>query len=92
MKIISWNIRILGEENLVDVLIQETRTGSFDICFIKSLWSSNGICWITVEFFGRSSGMLIMWDDTKINAMEFIKGGYTLSVKFSFLSGKEIEF
>lgn len=63
------------------ILIQETKKDEFDSDFIKSLWSSKEIGWEFVESYGKSGGILTMWDDSKIVVTESMKGGYSPSVK-----------
>lgn len=65
------------------VLIQESKNENFELCFIKSLWSSKDIGWDFVELFGTTGGMLTMWDTNKLSpsVTETLKGGYSLSVK-----------
>lgn len=101
MKIISWNTRglkaaskrlalknFLKKHNPELVLIQESKCEEFDITFIKSIWSSKDIGWEFVESFGKSGGILTMWDESKISIIETLKGGYSLSVKCLTLAKK----
>lgn len=102
MKIVSWNIKGLGDYskqlavkhlnmkiNPELVLIQETKKEAFKVEAIKKLWSSKDIGWSFVEAYGRSGGLLlIMWDESKISVIETLKGGYTLSVKCKTLCKK----
>lgn len=85
------NSKQVGIKNLILkhnpdlVLIQETKRVNFDPIFMKSIWSSKNVGWIFVESFGRSGGMLILWDECKISMLEYLKGGYTLSIKLQKL-------
>lgn len=92
MKIISWNIRGLGEcskrislkkflqHHCPDmVLFQETKIWTFDRKLIKSMWISKDINWANVESNGWSGGLLVLWDESKMNVLEVLKGGYSLS-------------
>lgn len=91
MKIVSWNTalkHLLKKINLDLVLIQETKRDLFDIDFIKSLWSSKDVGWVFVEAYGKSGGILTMWDESKILVIEVLKGGYSLSVKCSTIYKK----
>ena len=62
-------------------MIQETKMPDIDYQIIKSIWSLNNIGWSFVEAYGKSGGLLIMWDESKVTPLEFPKGGYSLSVK-----------
>lgn len=79
MKIVSWNTREFGDaskwlafkrflkkHNPDLVQIQESKRDEFDIVFIKSFWSSKDIGWEFVESFGKSGGVLTMWDESKL--------------------------
>lgn len=94
MKILSWNTRGIGDQskqmtlkrllqtlNPDIVLIQGTKRDSFDSNFIKLLWSSKEVDWTFIEACGKSGGMLIMWDESKLLVIETLKGGFTLLVK-----------
>ena len=96
MKIVSWNTRGLSDvskrlalkrfvkkHNPNLVLIQESKRDEFDAAFIKSLWRSKEIGWQFVESYGKSGGILIKWDESKISIMETLNGGYSLSVKLN---------
>lgn len=98
MKIIFWKTRGLNDKSKLTtlkhfiqnqhpnlVLIQETKCQEFDQQFLKALWSSNGIGWISVEAYGKSKGLLLMWDESKVTPLELLKGGYSLSIKFMTL-------
>lgn len=65
------------------VLMQETKREHFDNSFIKLLWSSKEIGWSFVESLGKSGDIIIMWYERKISVVEFLQGGYSLSVKCS---------
>ena len=80
MKILSWNTRGFGDHtkqitlkkmlqtlNPNLVLIQETKRDSFDPNFIKLLWSSKDVGWIFIEAYGKSGGILTMWDESKLS-------------------------
>ena len=101
MKIISWNTRVimgqlkrlaieklLKKVNLDIVMIHETKREEIDCCIIKALWSSKGIGWDLVEANGRSGGLLIMWNKSKLSVMEVLKRGYSISIKCSTINRK----
>lgn len=52
-----------------------------DQIFIKLIWSSNDFGWSFVEAFGKSGGILTIWDESKVALLEFLKRWYCLSVK-----------
>lgn len=96
MKILSWNTRGLGDiskgtslkhflqhNDPFIVMIQETKNADpFTSKFSKSLLSSNEINWARLESIGKS-GVLTMWDESKVQILEICKGGYTLSNRVS---------
>ena len=101
MKIISWNTRgIMGQSKQLDiknllkklnpdiVLIQETKRKEIDSCIIKALWSSKGIGWELVEAIGRSRGLLIIYDESKLSIIKVLKRDYSLSIKCSTINRK----
>ncbi|TYK03825.1 exodeoxyribonuclease-like [Cucumis melo var. makuwa] len=59
---------VLKNSNPDVVMIQESKMKSFDVVFIKSLWSSRDIGWERMEFGGSSgaslcASRLISWDN-----------------------------
>lgn len=70
------------------VCIKVTKNSSFDRRFIKSLWSSRDVNWVDIGSYGRSGGLLILWDGSKVEVVDVLKGGYSLLVKVSFLQNK----
>lgn len=81
-------MRLVQNTNSNMVLIQETKRDSFDIDFIKSLWSSKDMGWVFVEAYGKSGEMFTMWDESKISITEVCEGGYSLSIKCTTISRK----
>lgn len=93
MKIISWNVRGLGEwgkrKDIKDfllncspniVLLQETKlkeVGAFDI---RSIWGVRCKDWIFLPSCGASGGVLIMWDTKFASKVEAIYGSFSVSV------------
>lgn len=90
MKIISWSTRGLGDQskqlalkrlilktNSDLVLIQETKKEAIEPDIIKAIWSSKDIRWIFVEAYRKFGGLLTMWDESKVTALESLKGGYS---------------
>lgn len=87
IKILSWNTRELVDQskhlalkrslkklNPNLVLIQETKRDTFDSSIIRALWSSKDIGWTFVEAYGKTGGILTMWDESKISVVEVLKG------------------
>lgn len=53
-----------------------------DLTLIKAIWSSKDISLAFVDSCKNSSGILTMWDESKVKMIETLKGGYSLSVQF----------
>lgn len=103
MKILSWNIRGIGNEKkqlkikkfvknqCPDVVfLQETKAQLIDKPMIKSLWSSKDIGWSSLDSIGKAGGLLITWDESKICVKEVMEGSFSLSICISFSSSIEV--
>lgn len=66
------------------VLIQESKKEEVDLSLTKAIWSSKDIGWAFVESC-KNSGKLC-GDQSKVQMIEVLKGGFTISVHFSTLS------
>ena len=50
-----------------------------NIRIIKCSWSSISIKWLFKKAKGRTSGILLMWDDMKYNVVNCIEGSFSIS-------------
>ncbi|KAL4609846.1 hypothetical protein ACB092_08G010200 [Castanea dentata] len=82
VKIISWNIRGLNEQdkrlrvrNLIRkwepgvVCLQETKMGLINRAVVRSLWGGH-VDWSYLGSCGASGGVLVMWDTRVVNKTE----------------------
>ncbi|XP_028107640.1 uncharacterized protein LOC114306563 [Camellia sinensis] len=74
MKIVSWNIRVLGriekrmrikefirQRNIDMVLFQETKRSEMSELFVKSLWLEDLVDFMAVNADGITGGLLCVW-------------------------------
>lgn len=54
-----------------------------------SIWSSRDIEWAKLDAEGSSGGLFVLWDTSKVEAKETLKGVLSLSILFSFSNSKE---
>ncbi|KAL5716197.1 hypothetical protein ACHQM5_017921 [Ranunculus cassubicifolius] len=104
--ILSWNIRgsrssekakllrrLVRKKRPVIVALQETKRGGLDHRVLKQLWGNKPHGWAEVPSIGASGGMVIIWDSLRLQALEILKGDYSLSVRFKDLDlGEEWAF
>ena len=96
LKIISWNVRGLNEQdkklrvrNLIRkwgpdlVCLQETKMGLINRAVIRSLWGGQHVDWSYLGSCGASGGVLLMWDTRVVNKMEEAAGRFSISCKFT---------
>ena len=96
VKIISWNVRGLNEQdkrlrvrNLIRkwgpdvVCLQETKMGLINRAVLRSLWGSQHVDWSYLGSCGAFGGVLVMWDTRVVNKMEEAVGRFSVSCKFT---------
>ena len=101
MKIISWNVRGLNEQdkrlkvrNLIRkwgpdvVCLQETKMGLINRAVIRSLWGGQHVNWSYLGSCGASGGVLVMWDTRVVNKIEEVVGRFSVSCKFTSVSNQ----
>ena len=92
VKIISWNVRGLNEQdkrlgvrNLIRrwgldvVCFQETKMGLINRAVIHRLWGGQYVDWSYLGSCGASGGVLVMWDTQLVNKMEEVVGRFLIS-------------
>ena len=101
VKIISWNVRKLNEQDkrlkvrsLIRkwgpdvVCLQETKMGLINRAVIRSLWGGQHVDWSYLGSCGAFGGVLVMWDTRVVNKMEEAVGRFSVSCKFTSVSGQ----
>ena len=101
VKIISWNVRELNEQdkrlrvrNLIRrwgldvVCLQETKMGLINRAVIHSLWGGQHVDWSYLGSCGASGRVLVMWDTQVVNKMEEAVGRFSVSCKFTSVSNQ----
>ena len=96
VKIISWNVRGLNEQdkrlrvrNLIRrwgldvVCFQETKMGLINRAVSRSLWGGQHVDWSYLGSCGAFGGVLVMWDTRVVNKMEEAVGRFSVSCKFT---------
>jgi exonuclease III len=94
MKIVSYNIRGLGggvkrkaikkiiREEGVDMLcVQETKVVVVDFSFCSSLWGADDIDWVSKPSVGNSGGLLICWLKSSFQVMNSFSGSGFIGVQ-----------
>ncbi|XP_030970526.1 uncharacterized protein LOC115990899 [Quercus lobata] len=92
VKIISWNVRGLNEQdkrlwvrNLIRswrpdiVCLQETKMELITRVVIRSLWGGQHVDWSYLGSCGASRGVLLMWDTRVVDKVEEAVGHFSVS-------------
>ncbi|XP_010263157.1 PREDICTED: uncharacterized protein LOC104601500 [Nelumbo nucifera] len=95
MKIVSWNVRGLGnarkralikevlrKENPDIFLIQESKLMTIDKRWVRSVWRANGLSWVMSPSWGSSGGIVTLWKDEVLEGVEELMGRFSVSIKF----------
>ena len=95
LKIVSWNVRGLNEQekqlqvsNLIRkwkadiVCLQETKMELINRGVICSLWGGQHVDWLYLGSMGASGGVLLMWDNRVVEKLEEAVGRFSVSCKF----------
>ena len=99
LKIISWNVRGLNDQdkrlrvrNLVrkwgqDVIcLQETKMELITKAMICNLWGDHHVDWSYLGSCGAFGGVLLMWDTRVVNKVEEAVWQFSVSCKFTSVS------
>ncbi|BFG20710.1 hypothetical protein CerSpe_069840 [Prunus speciosa] len=102
MKIVSWNVRGLGDRKkravikkvlkkcgAYIVMLQETKKMLIDRKLIGNIWGSKFREWICLPSIGSSGGILIVWNTKAVKVKESLLGSYTVSINCADSEGKE---
>lgn len=94
-KILSWNIRGLGDDLKITtirnairrnhasiVTIQETKKELIDDTLVRKLWGNNGCDYVYLPSEGRSGGILVMWNRAILAMEDNLIGAFSVSIKF----------
>lgn len=94
-KILSWNIRGLGEDpkivavrnailknNPTICTIQETKKELVDDSLIRSIWGSNRCDYVFLPSEGASGGIIVMWKEGILIMEDYLIGAFSVSIKF----------
>ena len=100
MLIISWNVRginarpkralvkeLLAKFNPDVVILQETKVSSVDRQLVKSVWSSRFVGWASLEAYGSSGGILILWKEDSLTVDDSIQGEFSVSIHCKLNAG-----
>ena len=95
LKILSWNVRGLNEQekrlqvrNLIRhwkadiVYLQKTKLELITQGIIHSLWGGQHVDWVYFGFVGASGGVLVMWDRRVVEIVEEAVGDFLVSCRF----------
>lgn len=94
MKIISWNVRGLGDPdkrsiisffalNKVDIImLQETKSVSFTNRLAVSLAGRHFDQWVSVDAINTAGGLCLGWNSGLLEGFEVVRGNFFLTVKF----------
>ncbi|XP_026402743.1 uncharacterized protein LOC113298262 isoform X2 [Papaver somniferum] len=95
LKVLSWNIRGLGQDpkvvavrnvilknNPAIVTIQESKWEVIDDKLIRSLWGSNRCNYVYQASEGASGGIIIMWKEGVVVMGDHLIGVFSLSIEF----------
>ena len=95
LKIVSWNVRGLNEQdkrlrvrNMFRkwkaniVCLQETKLELINRGVIFSLWGGHHVDWLYLGSVGASGGVLLMWDNRVVEKLEEAVGRFSVSCKF----------
>ena len=93
LRLLSWNVRGLNNprkrlvcKNLLKewkcdiVCLQETKVASIDIAFVRSLWGSPFIDWVSLDVVQSLGGVLLVWDKRVLEKLDVIVGQFSVSV------------
>ena len=95
MRIVSWNVRGLNEQdkrlwvrNLIQnwkadiVCLEETKLELINRGVICSLWGGQHVDWLCLGFVGASGGVLLMWDNRVVDKVKEAVGHFSVSCRF----------
>ena len=101
LRIVSWNVRGLNEQDkwlrvrsLVRkwkadfVCLQETKMELINRGVISSLWGGQYLDWLYLGSVGVSGGILLMWDNRVVDKVEEAVGRFSVSVSLSLVNSK----
>ena len=93
LRLPSWNVRGLNNprkrlvcKNLLKewkcdiVCHQETKVASLDTAFVRSLWGSPFIDWVSLDVVQSLGGVLLIWDKRVFEKLDVIVGQFSASV------------
>jgi exonuclease III len=95
LKILSWNVRGLNEEEkrmrmkglirewMEDIVyLQETKLQFINREVLRSLWGCTHVDWCFLESRGASRGILIMWDRSVVEKLDDCVGRFIVACSF----------
>lgn len=100
MRIVTWNIRGIGNANkrgLIKeeimalnpdfLILQETKRESFSRGEVAGIWSSRFKEWVTLDSVGASGGIAIIWDRRRTKVIDSMVGEYSVSIHVAEADG-----
>ena len=66
------------------VLLQETKRGSWDKCFLVSVWKGGERDWAVLPTCRTLGGVVIIWDLIKFECSEKVTESFFVSIKLKF--------
>ena len=69
------------------VILQKSKVSTVNRHLVKSVWSSWFVGWATLEAYGSSGGILILWKEDSITVVDSIQGQFSISIHWKFNAG-----
>ena len=92
VNVISWNVRgachrdkrakirrVLNKYKADVVILQETKKFDWSDSDILQVWGQKEVQWLNFPAYGRSGGMLLLWDPQVCMLEDSLSGDYTIS-------------
>ncbi|KAK9934053.1 hypothetical protein M0R45_021214 [Rubus argutus] len=102
MRILSWNVRGLGSKKKRSVIktlltgsgadvviLQETKKTEIERRLIQSIWGGRYNDWVSIPAWGRSGGVVVIWNTKCVSVVESVIGAFSVSIKIKGLDGND---
>lgn len=102
-KTVSWNVRGINDLNKCTVIegylgrwksdlvyLQESKLDRCDEGILRSLWKRKNVGWHVIPVKGSAGGLILMWNEERVQSLDVLSGEATLSCLAQELQGRGI--
>lgn len=102
LQLISWNVCGMGNkdkrvgihkglmgQNPNMLVLQETKTMDMSDQMVEEVWGKSSKYWLALPLWVASSGILLIWNEDKVEVMDHKIGAFSISVHCKTKNGLE---